>query len=76
MIDSLLSVIRSEVSLVDLVDWAGTIGCLVAMVLYFKRRLLAVQEKLEECEHDRESLHIKCAELQTIVSTIQKKMTS
>lgn len=69
-----LALTDSPIDILDLVDWLGTIGCLILMTLYFKRRLVDVQAQLSECEDDRETLHVKCTKLEATIGHIEKKM--
>ena len=56
-------------------DKFGSIGLLICAVIYFKGRLGEVNEKLDECETDRETLHVQAAELATKLDLLEKKMT-
>ena len=75
--NTLLGIMRNgeQLSIFDIADGLGTVACLVIGLLWLRRKLASVQEKLEECEDDREGLHVKCVELETTMAAIQKKMT-
>ena len=63
-----------QLSIFDVIDGMGTIGCLALIVMWLRKRLATVQSHLDDCESDREELHVKCTELETTMRHIEKKI--
>ena len=58
----------------ELFDNFGTIGLLIIAVIYFQKRLGTVNERLAQCELEREELRVSAAELGVKIGYLEKKI--